>query len=292
MTMGVPAGRLAGVPVVSTFHHVHRTLTGRASARERLAVEVATRGAATLFVSQASLDSFASRYRPGRPVPDSWRVVHNGIDVDYFAPAPSGSSRPDFPADLGLDGRSVVTVLAALRDFKGIRHAVAAWPAVVARYPDARLLLVGSGPEEPALRSQVAAAGLTGSVVFAGMRSDVPEVLRASDVVLLPSIHGENLPTVLMEAGACGRPVVASDVGGISDIVADGETGLLVPPGSVPGVAAAVLRLLDDPALAARMGAAGRRRVEERFDARRWAGHLREVYEEAVGSPRPVVATR
>jgi len=291
MTMGVPAGRLAGVPVVSTFHHVHRTLTGRASARERLAVEVATRGAATLFVSQASLDSFAERYRPGRPVPGSWRVVHNGIDVDYFAPAP-GPDRPAFPADLGLEGRPVVTVLAALRDFKGIRHAVAAWPEVVARYPEARLLLVGSGPEEPALRSQVAAAGLTGSVVFAGMRSDVPEVLRASDVVLLPSIHGENLPTVLMEAGACGRPVVASDVGGISDIVADGETGLLVPPGSVPGVAAAVLRLLDDPALAARMGAAGRRRVEERFDARRWAGHLREVYEEAVQSPRPVAVTR
>lgn len=287
MTMGVPAGRLAGVPVVSTFHHVHRPLTGRASARERLAVEVATRGAATLFVSQASLDSFARRYRPGRPVPSSWRVVHNGIDVDYYAPAP-GPGRADLPADLAQAGRPVVTVLAALRDFKGIRHAVEAWPTVLARYPEARLLLVGSGPEERALRAQVASAGITGSVVFAGMRTDVPAVLRASDVVVLPSIYGENLPTVLMEAGACGRPVVASDVGGIADIVVDGQTGRLVPPGSGTGVAAAVLQLLDDPALADRMGAAGRRRIEERFDAHLWARSLRAVYEDVVGASLPV----
>ena len=78
------------------------------------------------------------------------------------------------------------------------------------------------------------------------MRSDIPEILRASEVVLLPSIYGENLPTVLMEAGGCGRPVVASDVGGISDIVADRETGLLVRPGDAAGIADAVVRLLDD----------------------------------------------
>jgi glycosyltransferase involved in cell wall biosynthesis len=109
---------------------------------------------------------------------------------------------------------------------------------------------------------------------------------------VLPSIHGENLPTVLMEAGACARPVVASRVGGIADIVADGKTGLLVPPGSGTGVAAAVLRLLDDPALADRMGLAARRRMEEKFDARLWAGNLRAVYEEATARTPPLVASR
>jgi glycosyltransferase involved in cell wall biosynthesis len=291
MTMGVPAARLAGVPAVSTFHHVHRPLSGRAAARERLAVEVATRGAATVFVSQASLDSFAAVYRRDRPVPASWRVVHNGIDTRYFTPSMDGTPTP-FPADLGLQGsRPVVTVLAALRDFKGIRHVVGGWPEVLRRYPDARLLLVGSGPEDPALRAQVDAAGLAGSVVFAGMRSDVPEVLRASDVVVLPSIYGENLPTVLMEAGACGRPVVASDVGGISDIVVDGETGVLVPPGDDARVAAAVLRLLDDPALGVRMGQAGRRRIEQHFDARGWARNLHDLYA-GVAERVPVGAAR
>jgi len=236
MPRALPAAALAGRPGVGTFHHVHRPLSGRAAARERLAVEVATRSKAAIFVSQASLTSFADRYRPGRRVPKSWTVVHNGIDLDYFSPATEAS--PSLPADLGLSesaplgGHRVVTLLAALRDFKGITHAVRAWPDVLARVPEARLLLVGSGSEEASLRAQVADLGLTESVVFAGMRSDIPEILRASEVVLLPSIYGENLPTVLMEAGGCGRPVVASDVGGISDIVADRETGLLVRPGS------------------------------------------------------------
>jgi glycosyltransferase involved in cell wall biosynthesis len=291
MTMGLPAARLAGVPAVGTFHHVHRPLAGRASARERLAVEIATRSARAIFVSQASLTSFADRYRPSRAVPDSWTVVHNGIDLEYFTPG--GSRRKAaLPADLGLETYPVVTILAALRDFKGITHAIDAWPAVLAGRPTAKLLLVGSGSQEQALRAQVARLQLTGSVVFAGMRSDIPEILRGSDLVLLPSIYGENLPTVLMEAGGCGRPVVASDVGGISDIVANEETGLLVPPGDSPAIAAAVLRLLADPELGERMGEAGRRRMERLFDARLWARSLRAVYDTAIdANPRLEVTT-
>jgi glycosyltransferase involved in cell wall biosynthesis len=287
MTLALPAAALAGRPGVGTFHHVHRPLSGRAAARERLAVEVATRSKAAIFVSQASLTSFADRYRPGRRVPKSWTVVHNGIDLDYFRPATEAA--PGLPADLGLPASAaprVVTLLAALRDFKGITHAVRAWPDVLARVPEARLLLVGSGSEEASLRAQVADLGLTESVVFAGMRSDIPEILRASELVLLPSIYGENLPTVLMEAGGCGRPVVASDVGGISDIVADRETGLLVRPGDAAGIADAVVRLLDDRDLAEAMGRAGRQRMERLFDAHGWAANLRRVYETAMGSSR------
>ena len=295
MTMAIPAARRAGIPAVGTFHHVHRPLSGRASARERLAVEIATRSAAAIFVSQASLTSFAERYRRSRPVPASWTVVRNGIDLDYFTPAPGGGVAP-LPADLGLGPDSagngpVVTILAALRDFKGITHAIDAWPAVLARQPAARLLLVGSGEEEPALRAQVARLELTGSVIFAGMRSDVPDVLRGSDLVVLPSIYGENLPTVLMEAGGCGRPVVASDVGGISDIVADGETGLLVPPGDSPGIAAAILTLLADPDRRDRMGEAGRQRMERLFDARGWARALHAVYQKAIDANDRVAVT-
>jgi glycosyltransferase involved in cell wall biosynthesis len=296
MTLALPAAALAGRPGVGTFHHVHRPLSGRAALRERLAVEVATRSKAAIFVSQASLTSFADRYRPGRRVPKSWTVVHNGIDLDYFSPpteaSPAFPAHLGLPSDLGLSGSApsggyrVVTLLAALRDFKGITHAVRAWPDVLARVPEARLLLVGSGSEEASLRSQVADLGLTESVVFAGMRSDIPEVLRASEVVLLPSIYGENLPTVLMEAGGCGRPVVASDVGGISDIVADRETGLLVRPGDAAGIADAVVRLLDDPDLAESMGRAGRQRMERLFDAHGWAANLRRVYATAMGSSR------
>jgi glycosyltransferase involved in cell wall biosynthesis len=289
-TLGVPAAALARTPSVSTFHHVHRPLSGRASARERVAVEVASRSAATIFVSQSSLDSFAARYYRNKAVPASWRVVHNGIDLTYYSPG--AQARSAFPPDLALGSSRVVTVLAALRDFKGIRHAIDAWPPVVACCPDARLLLVGSGPEEAALRAQVRAGRLEASVVFAGLRSDIPEILRASDVVLLPSIYGENLPTVLMEAGGCARPVVASDVGGISDIVQHGETGLLVPPGDSTGITSALLRLLGKPELADRMGLAARRRMEQRFDAHLWAAALRTVYQDAIGERRPVEVHR
>jgi len=284
MTMSLPAAALAGTAAVGTFHHVHRPLSGRASGRERLALEVATRSAATIFVSQASLKSFADRYRAGRATPSSWKVVHNGIDLDYFAPVASALQEPQMPADLGVGRSRVVTILAALRDFKGIQHAIDAWPSVLARFPDVRLLLVGSGSEEHALRARVDELGLSDSIVFAGMRSDIPQILHASEVVLLPSIYGENLPTVLMEAGGCGRPVVASDVGGISDIVADDETGLLVSPGDSRGIAAAVNRLLDDPDLGQRFGQAARIRMEKLFDARSWARSLHSVYEEAIAA--------
>jgi len=283
ITMALPAAKLARIPAVGTFHHVHRPLTGRALGRERLALEVATRSDAAIFVSQSSLKSFADRYRPGKPVPPSWKIVHNGVDLDYFAPQESEAAGI-LSADLNVRSTRVVTVLAALRDFKGITHALEAWPEVVARFPDVKLLLVGTGSEEQSLRSKTSELAVTESVIFAGMRSDIPTILRASEVVLLPSIYGENLPTVLMEAGGCARAVVASDVGGISDIVADGETGLLVPPADVAAIAQALIMLLENPALTARMGVAARLRMERLFDARLWARSLRAVYEEAIAS--------
>ena len=286
MTMALPAARLAGRPAVATFHHVHRPLEGRAAASERLAVEVATRSEGAIFVSHASLASFAERYRRGRSLPPSWSVVHNGIDLDYFSPV-RGRRMVTMPADLGLTGRRVVTIVAALRDFKGIIHAVQAWPSVVSRYPDARLLLVGTGTEEASLRREASYRQVTDSVVFAGMRTDIPDVLRGSEIVVLPSIYGENLPTVLMEAGGCARAVVASDVGGIRDIVSHEETGLLVPPGDSPALASAILRLLDEPTLARQYGSCGRLRMQRLFDAHLWAANLRAVYERAIYARHP-----
>ena len=298
MTMAVPAARLAGVPVLGTFHQVYRTMTGREEARERLAVEVATRSDGAIFVSDASRVSYADRYRPGRDIPSSWLVVHNGIDVDHFSPG-TGATRPSLPSDLSdlavtrtpteadtAGSVRLVTIVAALRGFKGILHAIRAWPIVLDRHPGARLLLVGTGDQEASLRAEVARLRLGQTVIFAGMRTDIPEVMRASEVVVLPSIYGENLPTVLMEAGACGRPVVASDVGGIGDIVVDGVTGLLAAPGDSAGVARAVNELLDDPARADALGRAARERIVARFSAHVWAANLRAVYQRAIADHR------
>jgi glycosyltransferase involved in cell wall biosynthesis len=220
---------------------------------------------------------FSRRYRR-RP---NWQVVRNGIDLSEFSPRTS-----ELPGDLGVPvGAQVVAFVAAMRAPKGHADAVAAWPAVLARAPQARLLLVGSGPEEGRLREQVTALGLQERVVFAGVRSDIAGILRASSLALLTS-ETEALPTTLIEAAACGRAAVAMSVGGVPEVVEHGRNGLLVERGNVDGIASAVADLLLDDDRREAMGLAGRDLALERFDMHGWARRLRSVYDRArAGRP-------
>ena len=279
MTLAVPAAKLVSTPAVCTFHHVQRPLEGRAAKRERLAVEAATRSRRALFVSEASRQSFVDAYRPGR-MPANWEVMHNGIDISNYAP---GEADPRLHDELaGGTAGPVVVVPAAFRDFKGIPVAIRAWPLVRQRFPDAVLSLAGGGELEGELRQLVADLELGDAVVFAGVRTDMPAVYRAADVVLLPSTHGENLPTVLIEASATGCAIAASRVGGIPDIL--GETGLLFEAGSTEGLADAVCTLLRDPEFRRRLGAAAGERARTEFSATAWLGRLRATYLEAMGA--------
>jgi glycosyltransferase involved in cell wall biosynthesis len=123
-------------------------------------------------------------------------------------------------------------------------------------------------------------------VIFTGTREDVPAILRASTLALLPSLT-EALPTVMIEAAACGLAAVATTVGGTPETVEHGRTGLLVPPGDADALADAVATLLLDHDRRSRWGAAARKLAEERFDLRRWAQRLSRLYEQAGVSPRP-----
>jgi len=108
------------------------------------------------------------------------------------------------------------------------------------------------------------------------------DIVRASDIALLPS-YGEALPMALIEASACARPVIATDVGGVREVVSDGVSGILVPPGEIPAIADALIGLLEDPQLGARMGKAGRTLVQDRFDMHGWARRLADIYVESEG---------
>jgi glycosyltransferase involved in cell wall biosynthesis len=279
-----PAARLAGHHAVCTFHHVPHPLPRREAVKERLAVAMATRSRAVVFVSRASMEAFAARYRPN---PKTWAVVHNGVDLSRFRAEPA-----TFPVDVPVPpGAPVATIVASMGPGKGHRQAIAAWPSVAARVTGARLLLVGSGPEERALRRLAAALGVGHLVVFVGIRADVPQLMRASTLVLLPS-ESEALPTTLIEAAACGRAVVAVGVGGVPEVVTHGRTGLLVSPGDRVGLADAVVGLLTDEERRDAMGRAGRRLAEERFDMHAWARRLRSVYERVLSGRPPAAAGR
>jgi glycosyltransferase involved in cell wall biosynthesis len=142
-------------------------------------------------------------------------------------------------------------------------------------------VLVGSGVEEAGIRDTIDELGIGERVVMAGLRSDVPRIMRASTLVLLPS-RSEAVPTVLIEAAACGRAIVATKAGGNWEALEDGRSGLLVPLDDIPALSSALAELLGDPSRAEVMGRAGRALAEERFDASVWAARLNTVYDGAI----------
>lgn len=205
-------------------------------------------------------------------------VVHDGIDPARFAALPD---RLAARQTLALPRLAPLTPVglcaAALTDHKDHATLLHAWRAVVAVRPDAQLLLAGQGEEEPRLRALVAELDLAEQVQFLGWRDDIPRLMAAADVALLTS-HHEGLGSTLMDAQFCGLPVVATRAGGIPEIVADQETGLLAAPKAPHEIASATLTLFADPALRARMAHAGRARAQQEFVFQRMVRETQAVY--------------
>jgi glycosyltransferase involved in cell wall biosynthesis len=203
--------------------------------------------------------------RPGR----TQLIRGSGVDVAAFRETPEPSGRP------------VVLLAARLIWEKGIAEFVHAARLLRAGGSDARFVLVGG--THPTNPKAVPEATLQqwqrdGVVEWWGYRTEMSEVLASSHIVCLPSKYGEGVPKVLLEAGACGRAVVATDIPGCREAVAHGETGLLVAPGSAEALAEALRSLLADPVRRRRMGARGRQRIEAEFDVREVAARTVAVY--------------
>ena len=183
----------------------------------------------------------------------------------------------------------MVVVAGSLNRRKGLDRLLAVWPEILDRVPHARLLAAGEPGELPADREFAAALPNRGlpSVTLLGHRDDVPTLMHSCDVCVLPSRH-EGMGRVLLEAMACGKPCVGSTAGGIPEVIADGETGLVVDCEDPAALRDAVVCLAEDPGLRERMGAAGRRRVETHYDgAAQTAALLEELYALPTGRPPP-----
>jgi glycosyltransferase involved in cell wall biosynthesis len=284
--IGRPAARRAGAPLVLYTAHgfyFHEAMP-RGARRLHIELERRAQRSADFLFTQSREDAVTAE-REGIALPGRILAIGNGVDLSLFSPL-SGPApeRDDVRAEFGFPaGCPLVLMLGRVVREKGYAELVDAWASIVRDFPNARLLCVGPSLESdrrnflPAARRRVARLGLQHAVAFAGMREDVPRLLRAADLFVLPSWR-EGLPRSIIEAMACALPVVATRIRGSREAVVDGETGRLVPARDPVALAGAILELLADENLRASMGRAGRRLAEARFDERAVIAAQRRVY--------------
>jgi len=209
-------------------------------------------------------------------------TVHEGIDLGHVAAAPPAALHEEFWLP---HGSPLVGNVAALVPHKGQRHFIEAAALVVREVPDARFVIAGEGELRPTLEHLVRHLHLEKHVILTGFRPDVLSLHKAFDVFVMSSIT-EGLGTSLLDAMACGRPIVATTAGGMPEVVQDGKTGILVAPRNDRALADAIVKLLKDPALRERMGTAGLALANARFSAERMVADTLPAYYEVVGADR------
>ena len=213
------------------------------------------------------------------PIDDQVHVICNGVDtLRYQASGGRAETASLVRSESGLEASArLLTVVDTLREANGHRYLIQAMATIAPQCPDVHVLLVGDGELREALQAQVDELGLGERIHFLGSRLDVPRLLLASDLFVLPSLW-EGLPMALLEAMASGKPCIATAVSGAKLVMIANETGLLVPPGDAQKLAQAILELLSDPARAERMGIAARQRVVQEFSAQKQAGEHLALY--------------
>ena len=210
---------------------------------------------------------------------DKIRIIHNGVDPALF----DVNTDRGVLAEFGFaEGDPVVGILAALRPEKDHATLLRAARIVIDEMPRVRFLVIGDGATRPQLEALCSELRITPNVHFAGARGDVARLLCAIDVFALSSVTVECFPIALLEAMACARPAVCTAVGGIPEMINDGESGYLVPPKDPQQLAARLVSLLSDPQTARRMGRAGRDRVEAEFDLDRSVAAAQQAIEDVV----------
>jgi len=270
-TFGRLVGRRLGLPVVLHEHISEARVPGvqrlldRALARRDPVVAVADGVAA-----------FCASHRGVRA--EDIEVIPNGIPLEELRRLPPDQAGAVI-AGLGLaERRPLLGVIGRLEARKGVEYAIRALAEIRRVHADAQLLVVGDGELRDALAQLASSLELAPAVHFLGFREDVASILSALDLLLIPSLT-EGHPLTLLEAFATATPVVSSSAGGLGEAIDDGETALLVPPRDPAAMAAAALRVLADPALAARLGSNARAEAERRYDMRLAVDRLVALYD-------------
>ena len=247
--------------------------------RERIVHALLARRTHAVATVSATLRQHLLRWE--RFPPARVHVIRNGVQM----PVPQ-QSRAAMRRELDVGERPVAGIVARLAGVKNHALLLRAWKLVLVEVPEAVLLVVGDGSQEQSLRTLHAQLDLGASVRFLGFRQDISELLQAMDVFVLSSLS-EGLSLTLLEAEACGLPVVATRVGGNPEVVLDGETGLLVPSAQERPLAEALARLLQDAHLRRQLGERGRAYYEQHFTLAAMLRGYVDLYCQLAGVPKP-----
>jgi glycosyltransferase involved in cell wall biosynthesis len=274
----VASARLAGVPVIiASKRWLHSTLA------YRLANGIGFRLSTLILANSPAVAE--SVVRKDRIRASRVMVLPNFVDDAAFAP-PSDAQRTEWRSELDLhDGARIIGIVASLLPIKDHATLLRATAMLRARWPDLRVVVVGSGPMQPALETLAATLGIADAVRFAGLRPQTPSFHHLFEISVLCSTS-EGFPNTLVEAMAAAKPIVATDVGGVADAVQPHENGLLVPAQDPDALAGAIDALLADPQRARLMGARGLARAREEFSGRVVIKALEELYDQLLDRSR------
>lgn len=263
-----------GIPAITTVH-------GKAyyvnNWRRRLAYRFVARTSARMVAVSEDIRRYLMERVGVRS--DSLITIYNGIDSKQFA---SSEDRVRIRKELGISETApAIGTIGNLYPVKGHTDLLKAAAQVVRMFPESVFLIVGRGDLLSRLQIEAGELGLANNVMFIGFREDIPALLQAMDLFVLPSLS-EGLSLSLLEAMAAGKPVVATTVGGNPEVISHGETGFLVPPGHPESLSSRIILLLQDQPLARKFGINGQQRVYEKFGLEQMVHSYRHLYEKAL----------
>ena len=276
--LGVPAARLAGTPVIISSRRYLADLEWYTPWRNRIIRFIYRLSTCVIVNSKAVREKLVDQ---DHVAPEKLRIIYNAVDVSRFADAHEARER--VLPNINESSRLIAVLANMYSHVKGHACLISAARIVCKSEPHAVFLLIGDGLERPRLEAQVKDYGLDENILFLGRRTDVPELLACCDLSVLPS-ESEGFPNALLESMSAGLPVVATAVGGSTEIVENGKNGVLVPPGSPEKLAEAVLLLLQDSRLAKRLSQAGQDDMQKYFSFDRLIGELDHLYKEPLAS--------
>ena len=278
-TCGIICAKLAGIRAILATQHSYQEI--RARRIYRLYTLIFYQKLISIFVDYYIAVSYklAERLKKNVISENKVKVVQNSVNVEDFRHNDDGDLLKSELKNIGDKG--VVLTVARIDKLKGHKYLIEAAPLV----PDTIFLLAGDGPERAAMEKKARDLKVADRVVFLGQRNNIPELLNACDFFVLPSLL-EGLPLSVLEAMSASKPVIATDIDGINEIIIDGENGLLVPPGDSKALAEKIKLLLSDKSLAKRLAVSGKETIMKNFTSEKMVKGVTDIYCEIIRRKR------